>query len=33
LADQDWIGLLIFKKFASQDWIGFNFIRTGLESD
>jgi len=30
LADQDWIGLVIFKNFADQDWIGFNFIRTGL---
>jgi len=26
LADQDWIGLMIFKYFADQDWIGFNFI-------
>jgi len=25
LEDQDWIGLLIFKNFADQDWIGFNF--------
>jgi len=24
--DQDWIGLMIFKHFADQDWIGFNFI-------
>jgi len=27
LADQDWIGLMIFKNFADQDWIGFNIIR------
>jgi len=31
LADQDWIGLMIFKNFADQDWIGFNFIQTGLD--
>jgi len=31
LADQVWIGLLIFKNFADQDWIGFNFIGTGLD--
>jgi len=24
--DQNWIGLMIFKNFADQDWIGFNFI-------
>jgi len=28
-ADQDWIGLMIFKNFAEQDWIGFNFIGPG----
>jgi len=33
LADQDWIGLMIFKNLADQDWIGFNFIRLGLDSD
>jgi len=33
LADQDWIGLMIFKKFADQHWIGFNFIGSGLDSD
>jgi len=33
LADQDWIGLIIFKHFADQDWIGFNFIGSGLHSD
>jgi len=33
LADQDWIGLMIFKSFADQDWIGFNFIGSGLDSD
>jgi len=27
LADQDWIGLVIFKNFVDQDWIRFNFIR------
>jgi len=27
LADQYWIGLMIFKNFADQDWVGFNFIR------
>jgi len=33
LAHQDWIGLMIFKNFADQDWIRFNFIRSGLDSD
>jgi len=33
LADQDWIGLMIFNNFADQDWIGFNFIGSGLDSD
>jgi len=33
LADQDCIGLIIFKNFADQDWIGFNFIGSGLDSD
>jgi len=33
LADQDWIGLMIFKNFADQYWIGFNVIRSGLDSD
>jgi len=33
LADQDWIGLMIFKNTANQDWIGFNFIGSGLDSD
>jgi len=32
-ADQDWIGLMIFKTFADQDWIGFNFCGSGLDSD
>jgi len=32
-ADQDWIGLMIFKNFANQDWIGFNIIGSGLDSD
>jgi len=32
-ADQDWLGLMIFKNFADQDWIGFNFIRSELDSD
>ena len=27
------IGLVIFKNFADQDWIGFNFIGSGLDSD
>ena len=31
--NQDSIGLMIFKKFADQDWIGFNFIGSGLDSD
>jgi len=26
LADQDWIGQMIFKNFADQDWIRFNLI-------
>jgi len=33
LADQDWIGLMIFKNFADQDRIRFNFIGSGLDSD
>jgi len=33
LADQDCIGLMNFKNFADQDWIGFNFIGSGLDSD
>jgi len=33
LADQDWIGLMIFKNFADQDWIRFNFIGSGLDSN
>jgi len=33
LADQHWIELMIFKNFANQDWIGFNFIGSGLDSD
>jgi len=33
LADQVWIGLMILKNSAVQDWIGFNFIRSGLDSD
>jgi len=24
---------MIFKNFADQDWIGFNFCRSGLDSD
>jgi len=24
---------MIFKKFGDQDWIGFNFIGSGLDSD
>jgi len=24
---------MIFKNFADQDWIGLNFIRSGLDSD
>jgi len=32
LADQDWIGLMIFKNFVDQDWIGFNFIESGLDT-
>jgi len=33
LVDQDWIVLVIFKKFVDQDWIGFNFIGSGLDPD
>jgi len=33
LADQHWIGLMIFKNLADQDWIGFNFCGSGLDSD
>jgi len=25
LADQDWIGQMIFRTFADQDWIGYNW--------
>jgi len=32
-ADQDWMGPMIFKNFADQDWIGFNFCGSGLDSD
>jgi len=32
-ADQNWNGLMIFKNFAKQDWIGFNFCGSGLDSD
>jgi len=32
LADQDWIGLMIFKNFVDMDWIGFCFIRSGLKN-
>jgi len=27
------VGLMIFKNFAGQDWTGFNFIGSGLDSD
>jgi len=33
LADQDWIGLMIFKNFVDQEWTGFNFIGSGLDPD
>jgi len=33
LADQDWFGHMIFKNFTNQDWIEFNFIRSGLDLD
>jgi len=33
LVDQDWIRLIIFKNFAGQAWIGFNYIGSGLDSD
>jgi len=33
MGGQDWIGLMIFKNFVDQDWIGFNFIGSGLDSD
>jgi len=32
-ADQHWIGLMIFKNFAVQYWIRFNFIGSGLDSN
>jgi len=32
-ADQDWIGLMSFKNFAEQGWIGFNFCGSRLDSD
>jgi len=31
--DKNWIELMIFKNFADQDWIGLNFIGSGLDSD
>jgi len=33
LADQDWIGLMIFENVTDQDCIGFNFIGSGLDLD
>ena len=33
MVDQDWIGPMIFKNFADQDWTRFNFIGSGLDSD
>ena len=33
LVEQGWIGLTIFKNFSDQDWTGFNFIGSGLNSD
>jgi len=33
LAVQDWIGLIIFKRFVDQDWIGYNFIESRLDSN
>jgi len=33
LADQDWIRLMSLKPFGDQNWIGFNFIGSGLDSD
>jgi len=33
LADQDWIGPVIFKNFADQDWIGIKICGSGLDSD
>ena len=32
-ADQEWIGLMTFKNFVEQDWIGFSFVGSGLDSD
>jgi len=31
LADQEWIGLVIFRNVEHQAWIGFNFIESGLK--
>jgi len=31
--DPDWKGQMILKNFPDQDWIGFNFYRSGLDSD
>jgi len=31
--DPDWKGLTILKNFPDQDWIGFNFCGSGLDSD
>jgi len=33
MGGQDWIGLRIFKNFADQDCVGFDFIWSGLDSD
>ena len=32
-AGLDWIGPMIFLNLVDQDWIGFNFIGSGLDSD
>jgi len=29
----NWIGVMIFKNFSDQDWIGFSFIGSGLDLD
>jgi len=30
--DQNWIGLIDFTNFSDQDWIGFKFFGSGLDS-
>jgi len=33
MGGQDWIRVMIFKKIAEQDWIAFDSVGSGLDSD